>query len=67
LRPGVFTVWPGGSHLAPPLFGPLLLLLGPKSESAKAGAAVIERAATARIDAAPCATIPRAPAGLHER
>jgi hypothetical protein len=51
LQPGSKTVWPGGWHFAPPSFGPLLLLPGPKSGSAKAGAAVIERAATARIDA----------------
>jgi hypothetical protein len=36
LQPGSFTVWPGGWHLAPPSFGPLLLLPGPKSGSAKA-------------------------------
>jgi hypothetical protein len=35
--------------LAPESFGPLLLLPGPKSGSARAGAAVIDRAATARI------------------
>ena len=51
LQPGVFTVCPGGWHFAPPSFGPLLLLPGPKSGSAKAGAAVMDRAATARIDA----------------
>ena len=49
LQPGVFTVWLGGWHLAPESFGPLLLLPGPKSGSARAGAAVIDRAATARI------------------
>src|SRR5215218_8762816 len=51
LQPGSSTVWPGGWHLAPPSFGPLLLLPGPKSGSAKAGAADMDRAATARIDA----------------
>jgi hypothetical protein len=51
LQPGSSTVCPGGWHLAPPSCGPLLLLPGPKSGSAKAGAAVMERAATAIIDA----------------
>src|SRR5215211_8606941 len=40
LQPGSFTVWPGGWHLAPPSFGPLLLLPGPKSGSAKADAGI---------------------------
>ena len=48
LQPGVFTVWPGGWHFAPPSFGPLLLLPGPKSGSATAGATGMPRAPTHR-------------------
>ena len=55
LQPGVSTVWPGGWHFAPPSCGPFLLLPGPKSGSAKAGAAVMDRAPTARMDASACA------------
>src|SRR5918995_1011011 len=36
LQPGVVVVCPGGWHFAPPSFGPLLLLPGPKSGSANA-------------------------------
>ena len=39
LQPGSVTVCPGGWHLAPPSFGPLLLLPGPKSGSASAAGA----------------------------
>jgi hypothetical protein len=46
LQPGSKTVWPGGWHLAPPSFGPLLLLPGPKSGSATAGAAGMASAPT---------------------
>jgi hypothetical protein len=36
LQPGSSTVCPGGWHFAPPSFGPLLLLPGPKSGEALA-------------------------------
>jgi hypothetical protein len=51
LQPGSLTVCPGGWHLAPPSFGPLLLLPGPKSGSATAGAAGMDRAPVARMAA----------------
>lgn len=48
LQPGSFTGCPGGWHFAPGSSGPLLLRPGPKSGSAKAHAAEIDRTATAR-------------------
>jgi integrase-like protein len=66
LQPGSVTVWPGGWHFAPGSFGPLLLLPGPKSGSAKAGAAEIERAATASIDASALRRIRPPPCGIAQ-
>src|SRR5215208_2310558 len=65
LQPGSLTVWPGGWHFAPPSLGPLLLFPGPKSGSANAGAAEIDRAATARIDASALRRTRPPPRRLH--
>lgn len=52
LQPGSSTVCPGGWHFAPPSFGPLLLLPGPKSGFPKAAAGTESAKAPASSTAA---------------